>query len=171
MNYTGNYQLNQWEKTDRVLMDDFNADNAKLDAALKANADAVTALANRSRFTKLREVNVTVETTPLEISVADIDWSQWDKVHVDAVIIQNSSTNLSYNDNSSQNIYGSMPYMGSITHQPRITFSVGYDSQRVITVTCGESLHVGSTNYQNLTKLLFLGGIKPGSSFTLWGEK
>lgn len=171
MNYTGNYQLNQWEKTDRVLMDDFNADNAKLDAALKANADAVTALANRSRFTKLREVNITVETTPLEISVADIDWSQWDKVHVDAVIIQNSSTNLSYNDNSSQNIYGSMPYMGSITHQPRITFSVGYDSQRVIAVACGESLHVGSTNYQNLTKLLFLGGIKPGSSFTVWGEK
>ena len=171
MEYTENYHLPQWEPTDRVLREDFNDAMSDIDDALKANADSVTELANRSRFTKLREVNVTVETTPLEISVADIDWSQWDKVHVDAVIIQNSSTNLSYNDNSSQNIYGSMPYMGSITHQPRITFSVGYDSQRVITVTCGESLHVGSTNYQNLTKLLFLGGIKPGSSFTLWGEK
>ena len=33
-NYTTNYQLNQWEPTDQVLRTDFNADNAKLDAAL-----------------------------------------------------------------------------------------------------------------------------------------
>ena len=42
-NYTSNYRLNQWERSDKVLMDDFNADNAKLDAALKAEADARTA--------------------------------------------------------------------------------------------------------------------------------
>ena len=34
MNYTKNYQLNQWEKSDRVLMEDFNADNQKIDAAI-----------------------------------------------------------------------------------------------------------------------------------------
>ena len=34
MNKTANFQLNQWEKTDRVMMDDFNADNAKIEAAL-----------------------------------------------------------------------------------------------------------------------------------------
>ena len=33
-NYTTNYQLNQWEPTDQVLRTDFNADNAKVDAAL-----------------------------------------------------------------------------------------------------------------------------------------
>jgi len=37
-NYTSNYKLNQWEADDRVLREDFNADNAKLDAALKALA-------------------------------------------------------------------------------------------------------------------------------------
>ena len=37
MTKTTNYQLNQWAKSDRVMMDDFNADNAKIDAALKAN--------------------------------------------------------------------------------------------------------------------------------------
>ena len=42
-NYTTNYQLNQWAKSDRVMMDDFNADNAKIDAALKANADTAAA--------------------------------------------------------------------------------------------------------------------------------
>ena len=44
MTKTTNYQLNQWAKSDRVMMDDFNADNTKIDAALKANADAAQAL-------------------------------------------------------------------------------------------------------------------------------
>ena len=43
MTKTTNYQLNQWAKSDRVMMDDFNADNATLDAALKANADTIAA--------------------------------------------------------------------------------------------------------------------------------
>ena len=34
MNHTTNYQLNQWAKSDRIMMDDFNADNQKIDAAL-----------------------------------------------------------------------------------------------------------------------------------------
>ena len=36
MNYTQNYQLNQWEASDRVLREDFNRDNRKIDAALTA---------------------------------------------------------------------------------------------------------------------------------------
>ena len=43
-NHTTNYQLSQWSRTDQVKMEDFNADNAKLDAALKAEADARTVL-------------------------------------------------------------------------------------------------------------------------------
>lgn len=42
-NHTTNYQLNQWEATDQVLRTDFNEDNAKLDAALKSQADAIAA--------------------------------------------------------------------------------------------------------------------------------
>ena len=33
-NHTTNYQLNQWEATDKVLRTDFNADNERIDAAL-----------------------------------------------------------------------------------------------------------------------------------------
>ncbi len=40
MNHTPNYRLSQWEKSDRVLMEDFNGDNAKIDGALKAEANA-----------------------------------------------------------------------------------------------------------------------------------
>jgi len=42
-NFTPNYQLNQWEADDRVLRVDFNEDNAKLDAAIKAQADGLAA--------------------------------------------------------------------------------------------------------------------------------
>ena len=46
-NHTTNYNLNQWEATDKVLRTEFNADNAKIDAALKANADAIAALSTQ----------------------------------------------------------------------------------------------------------------------------
>ena len=42
-NHTTNYNLNQWEATDKVLRTEFNEDNAKIDAALKANADGIAA--------------------------------------------------------------------------------------------------------------------------------
>ena len=41
MTKTTNYQLPKWEKTDRIQMSDFNDMTAALDAALKANADAM----------------------------------------------------------------------------------------------------------------------------------
>lgn len=46
MNHTQNYNLNQWVKSDQVRMEDFNADNAKIDAAIKTveqKADSLTA--------------------------------------------------------------------------------------------------------------------------------
>ena len=43
MEKTRNYQLNQWAAGDKVQRVDFNADNAKIDAAVKANADAIAA--------------------------------------------------------------------------------------------------------------------------------
>ena len=44
MNKTANFQLTQWENTDRILMEEFNSDNEKIDTALKASADGVAAL-------------------------------------------------------------------------------------------------------------------------------
>ena len=45
MTQTPNYKLTQWVKTDRIQMEDFNADNAKLDDALKAHDTAIAARA------------------------------------------------------------------------------------------------------------------------------
>lgn len=51
MNHTANYQLSQWVKSDQVKMDDFNADNAKIDAALGSLAQ--TAAAHAALLPKL----------------------------------------------------------------------------------------------------------------------
>ena len=40
-NYTSHYNLCQWEPSDPVLRTDFNADNAKLDAALLSHTRAI----------------------------------------------------------------------------------------------------------------------------------
>ena len=44
-NHTPNYQLSQWERDDRILMEDFNADNAKIDGALSEGKAAREVLA------------------------------------------------------------------------------------------------------------------------------
>ena len=44
MNYTPNYQLSQWEAGDPVLRADFNADNQKIEAAIKALEGAISGL-------------------------------------------------------------------------------------------------------------------------------
>ena len=44
LNPTANYGLSQWEATDRILMEDFNDDNAAIDAALAAHDGDIAAL-------------------------------------------------------------------------------------------------------------------------------
>ncbi len=34
MRQTANYQLSQWDESDRILREDFNSDNEKIDAAI-----------------------------------------------------------------------------------------------------------------------------------------
>ena len=63
-NYTTNYQLNQWEPADAVQRVDFNADNAKMDAALKSLSDQVIQKANQSAVnTLISAVNQKADTS------------------------------------------------------------------------------------------------------------
>jgi len=43
-NHTQHFALNRWDLNDQIIMDDFNDDNAKIDAALHNNAAALSAL-------------------------------------------------------------------------------------------------------------------------------
>lgn len=52
MEQTTHYKLNQWVKTDRIMMEDFNSDNEKLDTALyglAASGEAIQAAVDSER--------------------------------------------------------------------------------------------------------------------------
>lgn len=70
---TPNYNLNQWEKTDRIMMDDFNADNEKLDAAL---------LSKLGKAQIIKTIPVNSAERQLDIDLRDVDWSKWDTVGI-----------------------------------------------------------------------------------------
>lgn len=53
---TSNYQLSQWDAEDRIQREDFNSDNAKVDAALKNQASDLAAL--QQECTKLGNCKV-----------------------------------------------------------------------------------------------------------------
>ena len=79
MNHTTNYQLSQWEAEDRVTRERVNADNAAIDTALKANADAVAAI-TPSPWVKLVDFTLEEETlAQFEVDVS-IDLSQYIKL-------------------------------------------------------------------------------------------
>ena len=46
MQQTSHFQLSQWEGEDRILRENFNSDNAKVDAALADHAAALAGCGN-----------------------------------------------------------------------------------------------------------------------------
>ena len=99
METTRNYQLNQWAAGDKVQRIDFNADNAKIDAALRTNADAidaeatardkavaaevsartaaVAALEDKAALHTIKTMTFSRTTGNVAISLKGIDWGQW----------------------------------------------------------------------------------------------
>ena len=94
---TPNYKLSRWAGTDRILVEEFNSDNEKIDTALKGNADAVaaetaareaaetaareaadTALGKKAGLQLIQIVNGTTGES-CDFSV-NIDWNQWAEV-------------------------------------------------------------------------------------------
>ena len=71
LNYTENYHLNQWDATDRVLMEDFNADNEKIDTAIAAIP-----------YVKIKELTLSAAATTASLDVSDVDFSQYMKIEL-----------------------------------------------------------------------------------------
>lgn len=59
MTHTENFKLSQWQKSDRIMMSDFNSDNQKLDTALKTIANA---LETKAEASALKTIADAVET-------------------------------------------------------------------------------------------------------------
>ena len=82
MNQTANYQLCQWDPTDRILMEDFNSDNSKIDAALKAQADTLESLSQKAGGRLLGTLKASASGTTSEFRLDGVDWSAWREVHL-----------------------------------------------------------------------------------------
>ena len=98
MNQTEHYKLSQWEKTDRIMMDDFNRDNANIETVLGAAFAAVTAetaartadvavLTAKSPFVKLREIVTTQSAAQVNLDLSDINFADWQVLWLDVAIL------------------------------------------------------------------------------------
>ena len=79
MNTTEHYQLNQWEGSDRIMREDFNADNRKTEEALTENirteaVEALTALgySGAEALRAVKQVELTEDMTVEELLKASL---------------------------------------------------------------------------------------------------
>ena len=85
---TANYQLSQWDAEDRILREDFNSDNEKIDetmAALKAG----------NYFEKLADVTTTQSCQQLDVDLSEVDFTQYDRLIIHAVL-KSDTVHLGY---------------------------------------------------------------------------
>lgn len=182
-NYTENYGLCQWEATDQVLREEFNQDNSKVDEALfqlqkavKQKADQselekVESLMNRGRFTKLQEIKIPENTGIVEIDLSRVDWNKWSSVHLDCVTNNIDQAYLYYNTTAQENQRFCLDGIQGMTHRPRLTFRVGFDSQRLIDAVWGTETYLDKQSYSELHKLIVCGDtMYSEAAFVLWGE-
>lgn len=160
MNKTANFQLTQWEKTDRIMMEDFNRDNAAIDAALKSNADAITAetAAREAADTALGKkaglqlIETAVFSGKGKSSVAQlsINWQDWAIVLLQYKRPTNTGKfSLSFTEPNTTLYYG---YEDQIS----VIFYPLYNECQVVKghLCTGEALSFGGTPlFQNLTAM------------------
>ena len=176
MQKTANYQLNQWVKSDRIQMEDFNSDNAKIDAALKA-------LAGKSAFTLLKTVTVPEGGSSCQLDVSDVDWSQWQYVLLDldlkgvgTVHIKPNGTNSgNWSSASSSTEAGMLSTISAVSFQ-RLTFSIAKSPARTIRIRSEDNVYGGNNEltYADLNTLDLTGSSSrysagAGAAITLWG--
>ena len=98
MTKTTNYQLPKWEKTDRIQMKDFNDMTATLDAALKANDDAIAAeTAARiadDPYPTICEVVTAQAKTQVSMDLSAVDLTEYS--HIDLTIDPPAPVSSSY---------------------------------------------------------------------------
>ena len=103
MNQTSNFGLSQWEKDDRIQMEDFNADNTKIDAALQA-------LHAADRYAPLKTIVTTEVMTKVDVDLSDVDWSMYPQL---ILLVEGEAENganaiILFNDDTSHYYYRDM---------------------------------------------------------------
>ena len=214
MTKTTNYQLPKWEKTDRIQMSDFNDMTATLDEALHglavsaeaaqaaadseaaARAAAITALENKSSLHFIKEVTVSTTAADYALNLSDIDWVNWQKIHIDVFTGCDNGSEVAAFANGNSSVCSRRPWGsvnnctyqflsfgtgGSVSYRGRITFEVRKMPNRNIGGSFEYDRFSASITYPSLQSLnLFIsdnssrvieGNVLAGSHFTFWGER
>lgn len=172
MKKTQNCQLNQWDGDDRIMREDFNADNAKIDAALAAEEQARkrdrteldAAVAQAARFVKLLDITLSVDTEYVEADISSITWGNWQNVHLD-IDLHNGSQGYLFVNKIVEGNYDcnriSYLYLGG-QPQSRLTMAVGKMPGREI---------CSGVAYRDAKKLIFTGAhFNAQGKIVIWGE-
>ena len=176
MNYTKNYQLNQWDAADRVLREDFNEDNRKIEEALAA-------IKTQSSLTLLHRFTLEKSSTEVEFPLS-IDWDAWKAVHLQCEAFTAEDRTEVYVELGGKTIIrawgnvagdGASPYLGYAILLPL------YDARRQFFYChtngyTGISWVVGDGTFAALSPRLNLSAyrranVHAGTTITLWGER
>ena len=84
MKKTTNYELNQWDPSDRVLRTDFNSDNSKIDAAIQALSQRIETVAAANRVVKLLETTTTEGKKQIDIDIGALHPEQYRELWLNA---------------------------------------------------------------------------------------
>lgn len=82
MEQTANYGLNQWNKSDRIQMEDFNADNVKTDQALAALENGQEVLRSENRLVRLGEWSFDEDTNSISFPLPEQWYSNYWKLYI-----------------------------------------------------------------------------------------
>ena len=100
LEYTKNYHLNQWEPTDRVLREDFNEDNRKIEEALGKKVEIVLGTYTGNSTTYTSSQNIVLGWKPkaiLVFAVSDAN-GKLDNLPAQLAIAGESSSCISITD-------------------------------------------------------------------------
>ena len=184
-NHTPNFNLSQWEETDKVLRTDFNADNAKIDAALFCHPSAEL----------IAKVTVEEEMDILDIDISKLGWSRYMALALMTDSTESTGYRISIGGGSERTVYmyrnSSGPYaLIELCHFPKAShmamlLPVFYDGSHAGSVVCFGSGEAeggfgflgggGGSNPLNLCKRITVrrceGSFQPGDRAVLWGIK
>lgn len=173
--------LNQWQLSDAFLMEEMNADNRKVDAAVKT-------LGGKAEFVPLK--TFTTQANPsgvsqIDVQVSDIDFTDWQFVIMDCTIpatggcalrVNNKNTGTYYVMNSISSYSGGLIQVNGYT---RVIFftGLGVDSNFISAMGIRDVLCYGRAQ-EALSSLAVLNFIPPSNfpisqacTFSFWGVK
>ena len=182
MNHTEHYQLSQWEYPDRILMSDFNSDNAKIDAALAGEAaERKSSLAAGLALHPSAELicGGTLETAAqkVELDLSGLDWSRYlflaAEAESDTAVRFIFSTGLSgqrctvfYSSNSKWNYFSNFVSVRRVM----LLIPVFYNPARLASAFGFAYLGTGSTDYCQLCTGGAMGTLSACKKLTLSTE-